>query len=75
MLKLLKHVKLIVFDNYNECKTKHLFLIKKVVTRFDKTNRDMAEKDHWWREESITADAKENPINDKSKEDPYHCET
>ena len=29
LLKLLKHVKLIVFDNSNECKTKHLFLIKK----------------------------------------------
>ena len=24
------------FKNYNECKTKHLFLMKKVVTRFDK---------------------------------------
>ena len=32
----IKHVKLIIFENYNECKTKHLFLIKKVVTRFDK---------------------------------------
>ena len=31
----IKHVKLIIFENYNECKTKHLFLIKKVVTRFD----------------------------------------
>ena len=29
LLKLLKHVKLIVFENYNECKAKHLFLIKK----------------------------------------------
>ena len=29
LLKLLKHVSLIIFDNYNECKTKHLFLIKK----------------------------------------------
>ena len=26
--ELLKHVKLIVFENYNECKIKHLFLIK-----------------------------------------------
>ena len=24
----IKHVKLIIFENYNECKTKHLFLIK-----------------------------------------------
>ena len=34
--ELLKQVKLIVFENYNECKTKHMFLIKKVVTRFEK---------------------------------------
>ena len=45
-LKLLKHVKLIIFENYNKYKTKHLFLIKKVVTRFDKKNSDMAEKEH-----------------------------
>ena len=32
----IKHVKLIIFENYNECKTNHLFLIKKVVTRSDK---------------------------------------
>ena len=37
----IKYVKLIIFENYNECKTKHLFLIKKVVTRFDKKNNDM----------------------------------
>ena len=29
LLKLLKHVKVIIFENYNECKTKDLFLIKK----------------------------------------------
>ena len=29
LLKLLKHVKLIILENFNECKTKHLFLIKK----------------------------------------------
>ena len=29
LLKLIKHFKLIIFENYNECKTKHLFLIKK----------------------------------------------
>ena len=39
LLKLLKHVKLIIFENYNKCKTKHLFSIKKVVTRFDKKQR------------------------------------
>ena len=27
---------------------------KKVVTRFDKKNMDMVEKQHWWRQESIT---------------------
>ena len=37
LLKLLKHVKLIILENFNECKTKHRFLIKKkVITRFDK---------------------------------------
>ena len=55
------------------------------MTRSDKKNSDMAEKEHWWREESITADpkeedpttedSKENPINEKPKEDPYHYET
>ena len=28
LLNLVKHVKLIVFENYNECKTKHVFDIK-----------------------------------------------
>ena len=46
LLKLLKHVKLIIFENNNECKTKHLFLIKNEVTRFDKR---MAT----WRKKSI----------------------
>ena len=32
----IKHVKLIIFEDYNECKTKYLLLIKKVATRFDK---------------------------------------
>ena len=36
--EVLKHVKLIILENYSECKTKHLFLKKKstVVTQFDK---------------------------------------
>ena len=70
LLKLLKHVTLIVFENYNECKTKHLFLIKKVVTVVDliKKNSDMAEKEHWWREEPITAGPKEeDPISEDLK--------
>ena len=46
LLKLLKRVKLIIFENYNECKTKYLFLTKKVVTWFDK-------KIATWREKSI----------------------
>ena len=29
LLRLLKHVKVSIFGNYNECKTKHLFLIIK----------------------------------------------
>ena len=37
-------------------------------TRFDKKNMDMAEKQHWWREESITAYPKEeDPISEDSK--------
>ena len=63
LLKLWKNC----FWEYNECKTKHLFLIKKAVTRFDK-NRDMTEKEHWWREESITTDPEEEePISEDSK--------
>ena len=59
---------LIIFENYNECKIKHLFLIKKLVTRFDKKNNEMAEKELWWREESITAYPKEeDPISEDSK--------
>ena len=41
---------------------------KKVVTRFDEKNSDMAEKEHWRREESITADLEEeDPISEDSK--------
>ena len=39
LLQLLKHVKLVVFENYNECKRKHLFLFKKVVTDLRKKYR------------------------------------
>ena len=68
LLKLLKHVTLIVFENYIECKTKHLFLIKKSSKTIWWKNSDMAEKEHWWREESITADPKEeDPVSDDSK--------
>ena len=68
LLKLLKHVKQIIFKNHNKCKTKHLFLIKNVVTRFDKKNGDMAEKEHWWSKESIIAYPKEeDPISEDSK--------
>ena len=44
LLKSLTQVRLIIFENYNECKTKHLCLTKKVVARFDKKNSEMAEK-------------------------------
>ena len=65
----IKHVKLIIFENYHECKTKHLFLIKKSSnTIWQKKNSDMAEKEHWWREESFTACPKEEePISEDSK--------
>ena len=63
---------------------KPFFLIKKVVTWFDKKT-DMAEKEHWWREsipaypkeedyfwglkEDLIADGpKENPFNEKPKD-------
>ena len=50
-----------------KCKTKHLFLIKKVVTRFDKKIATWRKK-HRWREESITVDSKEeDPISEDSK--------
>ena len=46
----------------------NMFLIKKVVTRFDKKNSDMAEREHWWREGSITVHPKEeDPISEDSK--------
>ena len=41
---------------------------EKVVTRFDKRNSDMAEKEHWWRKEYVTVDPKEeDPISEDSK--------
>ena len=60
LLKLLKHVKVINFENYKISVPDK----KKVVTRFDKKkNSDMAEKEHWWREESINADPEvEDPL-------------
>ena len=33
----IKYVRLIIFENYNECKIKHVFY-EKVITRFDKKN-------------------------------------
>ena len=43
------------------------FWLKEVVTHLIK-NSDMAEKEHWWREESITACPKEeDPIFEDSK--------
>ena len=39
-----------------------------VVTRFNKKISDMAEKEHWWRKQSITADPKEeDPMSEDSK--------
>ena len=70
-----------MFLEYNECKTKHLFLIKKIAARFD-------EKIATWqkksvddpREESITADPeedyhwglKEDSIIENTKENPIN---
>ena len=77
LLELLKHVKLVVFENFNECKAKHLFLFKKVVTRFDKKiSYSIGEENNLslWKEDPISENPKENPVNEKAKEDPYHCE-
>ena len=72
LLKLLKHVKLIVFENYNECKTNHLFLIKKEVTRFDK-------KIATWRKKSIDEEKnlllralKKKTLSLRTQRRPYH---
>ena len=68
----IKHVKLIIFENYNECKTKHLFLIKKVVTRFDK-------KIATWRKKSIDEEKnlllralKKKTLSLRTQRRPYH---
>ena len=45
LLKLLKYVKLIVFENYMNAK-QNMFLIKKLVTQFDERKSDMTEKEH-----------------------------
>ena len=68
LLKFLKHVKLVFECKLRFQKTKHLFLIKKVVARFDK-NSGIAEKREESddpREESITADPEEKPITEHS---------
>ena len=43
------------------------FWWKKVVTQFDKKNSDLAGKEHWWREKTITVDPEEDPISEDSK--------
>ena len=84
-LKLLKHIKLTVFESIMNVNKTSVFDKK---ARFDKKNSDMAEKEHWWpkrgiyycghwrrlyhwelKENPITEDPKENPINEKHKED------
>ena len=37
-------------------------MIKRVVTRIDKKNSDTAEKEHWCREKSVTANPKEGDL-------------
>ena len=72
LLKLLKHVKLIIFENHNECKIKHLFLIKNVATRFD-------EKMATWRKRSIDEEKnlllrtlKKKTLSLRTQRRPYH---
>ena len=85
LLNLVKHVKLIVFENYNECKTKYIFDIKssdtvwlKIAT-WRKKSIDEEKKESstaYPREEDpISEDLKANPTNEKPQENPYHCET
>ena len=71
LLKLLKHVKLIIFENYNECKTKHVFDKKKVVKRDDKKAT--------WRKESIDEEKnlllrtlKKKTLSLRTQRRPYH---
>ena len=87
----IKHVKLIIFENYNECKTKHVFdkkgsntiWLKQIATWRKKSIDEeknlllRALKTYLWglKEDPITEDPKENPFNEKPKEDPYYCET
>ena len=78
LLKLLKHVKhflslwLNVFQNYNEYKTKYLFLMQKVVKRFDK-------KIATWRKKSIDEEKnlllrtlKKKTLSLRTQRRPYH---
>ena len=72
LLKLLKHVKLIIFENYNECKTKHLFLIKKVVTRFDKKIATWRKKSTDEEKNLLLRTLKKKTLSLTTQRRPYH---
>ena len=71
MIVPIKQVKLIVFENYNECKTKHLLWLKKVLARFDKKTT--------WRKKSIVEEKnlllralKKKTLSLRTQRRPYH---
>ena len=73
LLKLLKHVKLIVFENYNEWKQKTSVFDKKVVARFDK-------KIARWRKKSIDEEKnlllralKKQTLSLRTQSRPHYC--
>ena len=72
LVKLLKHAKLIVFENFNEFKTKHLFLIKKVVTRFDKKIVTWQKKGIDEKKNLLLRILKKKTLSLRTQRRPYH---
>ena len=69
----IKHVKLIIFENYHECKTKHLFLIKK------SSNTIWQKKIATWQKKSIDEEKnfllralKKKSLSLRTQRRPYH---
>ena len=70
-MKLLKHVKPIIFENYNERKTKHLFLLKKVVKRLIQ-NSGIAEKSIDEEKNLLLRALKKKTLSLRDQRIPYH---
>ena len=71
LVKLLKHVKPIIFENYNERKTKHLFLLKKVVKRLIQ-NSGIAEKSIDEEKNLLLRALKKKTLSLRDQRIPYH---